>query len=83
MGKVCSAANCTNRHGCPKSTSKHFYGLPTDPDRRTKWIAFLNRKKLPQLKYVIVCGAHFMSDKCSTLVLYIKFLKSRAARDSC
>ncbi|XP_066918246.1 uncharacterized protein [Clytia hemisphaerica] len=74
MGKVCSAANCTNRQGFPKSTSKHFYGLPTDPERRRKWIAFLNRKKLPQLKYVSVCGAHFVSGEKSQNSLHPDFI---------
>uniref|UniRef100_A0A7M5UQI9 THAP-type domain-containing protein n=1 Tax=Clytia hemisphaerica TaxID=252671 RepID=A0A7M5UQI9_9CNID len=74
MGKVCSAANCTNRQSFPKSTSTHFYGLPTDPERRRKWIAFLNRKKLPQLKYVSVCGAHFVSGEKSQNSLHPDFI---------
>ena len=88
MGKVCSAVNCKNRQGCAKATSKHFYGLPTDKDRRRKWISFLNRKTLPKPENIIVCGGHFISGKifwsCTDFAcmdLWREFVFSRSTFD--
>ena len=68
MGRNCSVNDCTNRRGSSTSTTKHFYGLPTDPDRRRQWLAFLNRKSLPKLENVIICGAHFESGKANEAI---------------
>ena len=59
MVRSCSAPNCESRAN--KGNKIPFYHLPVDKDRRMKWIKFLNRKNLPKLEYVLVCGRHFKS----------------------
>ena len=42
-----------------------FYKFPTDKDRRAAWVAFVNRKKLPNLDTSYICGHHFITGKKS------------------
>ncbi|XP_066913333.1 uncharacterized protein [Clytia hemisphaerica] len=75
MPKSCSVFNCTNRYVSnkvvitEKTKKSHknipFHTLPTDEERRLKWIAFINRKKGTLPETVYVCGEHFITGKKS------------------
>ena len=42
MGKACCAVGCSNRF--VKGSGVHFYRLPQDEQRKSRWIAAVGRK---------------------------------------
>ena len=50
---------CVNRYrkGCGLS----FYRFPTDPERRTRWVAAVARKNWTPNEYSRLCSAHFVT----------------------
>jgi len=63
MPNSCSVINCTNRFAKWKNIP--FFTLPTEEERRLKWLAFINRKRGTLPKKVFVCGKHFITGKKS------------------
>lgn len=63
MVKSCCAVGCANR--LTKGSALSFYRFPTDSDRRSRWIAAINRKDWCPTEYSYVCSAHFVSGKKS------------------
>ena len=63
MPKYCCAANCTNVF--KKGSEVHFYRFPSDPERKAKWIAAINRKDWYPTEYSWICSEHFVSGEKS------------------
>ena len=59
MGKSCCAIGCTNRFS--KGGGISFYRFPTEPERRERWIAAVNRKDWAPTNYTWICSQHFVS----------------------
>jgi len=59
MGKSCCAVGCTNRFS--KGGGISFYRFPTEPERRERWIAAVNRKDWAPTNYTWICSQHFVS----------------------
>ena len=68
MVKSCCAPNCQNRKY--KGCKIPFYRFPVDKERRAAWIAFLNRKNLPNLDFAFICGEHFITGKFMGLCVF-------------
>ena len=58
MLKECCAVGCNNL--CEKGNGLSFYTFPTDPDRRSKWIAAVNRKEWYPTEHTVICSEHFI-----------------------
>lgn len=57
MGNKCKVKQCrTNYHN---HESGSVFRLPKDPEVRERWIKFLNREDVKQLKTVFICEKHF------------------------
>ena len=58
MGKSCCAIGCVNRYwkGCGPS----IYRFPTDPERRTCWVAAVAKRNWTPNEYSWLCSAHFV-----------------------
>lgn len=58
MVKSCCAVGCCNRFfkGCVLK----FYRFPTDPERRLRWVAALDRKNWTPNEHTWICSAHFI-----------------------
>ena len=68
MPKECCAVDCNNL--CEKGNGLTFYTFPTDPDRRSTWIAAVNRKEwYPTEHRTVKCSEHFIHGQpvCSKL----------------
>ena len=61
MPKECCAVDCFNIHEA--GNGLNFYRFPKDPDRRSKWIAAVNRKDWPPTEYTVICCKHFINNK--------------------
>ena len=59
MPKYCCAANCSNVF--TKGSEVKFYRFPSDPERKAKWIAAINRKDWYPTEYSWICSEHFVS----------------------
>lgn len=90
MGKSCCAIGCANRY--QKGSGISFYRFPKDPERRTRWIAAVDRKNWKPNEYTWLCSAHFISgsksddplspDFVPTLFSHLKSpVKRKAERD--
>ena len=58
MVKSCCAVGCANRYS--KGCGLKFYRFPTDPERRMKWVAAVDRKNWTPNEYSWLCSAHFI-----------------------
>ena len=63
MPKYCCAANCSNVF--TKGSEVKFYRFPSDPERKAKWIAAINRKDWYPTEYSWICSEHFVSGEKS------------------
>ena len=59
MVKSCCAVGCTSRFS--KGSGISFYRFPTEPKRRERWIAAVNRKDWAPTNYMWICSQHFVS----------------------
>ena len=59
MGKPCCAVGCTNWFLNGSSIS--FCRFLTEPERRERWIATVNRKDWAPANYTWICSQHFVS----------------------
>ena len=58
MPKYCCAPNCTNVF--LKGSGIKFYRFPTDPERKQRWIAAVDRKDWYPTEYTWICSEHFV-----------------------
>ncbi|XP_060764178.1 uncharacterized protein LOC132873016 isoform X2 [Neoarius graeffei] len=58
MPLYCCAPGCSNHQHTRQDLS--FYRIPTDADRRRRWIAAINRKDWQPLVYQRLCSDHFV-----------------------
>lgn len=58
MVKSCCAVGCSHRFF--KGCGLKFYRFPTDPERRLRWIAAVDRKNWTPSEYSWICSAHFI-----------------------
>ena len=63
MVKKCCAVGCHNAYR--KDSGIHFYRFPTDPERRSKWIAAVSRENWQPNEYSWLCSEHFVSGEKS------------------
>ena len=77
MVKSCCAVGCTKRSvkGCGVS----FYRFPVDMDRRSRWIAAINRKNWQPSEYSWLCSSHFISGSKSDDPLSPDYIPSQFA----
>lgn len=59
MPKQCCAVNCSNVF--IKGSGVKFYRFPADPERKSKWVAAVNRKDWYPTEYTWICSEHFVS----------------------
>ena len=62
MPIYCCAPGCSNSQQTGKNVS--FYRIPTDLERRRRWIAAINRKDWQPSVYQRLCSDHFVGGKC-------------------
>ncbi|XP_076356142.1 uncharacterized protein LOC143249712 isoform X2 [Tachypleus tridentatus] len=58
---TCVAVGCQNRQG--RDPGKSFHRFPTDPERRSRWIAALKREGWQPTTACRVCSDHFILSK--------------------
>ena len=61
MVKSCCAVGCSNR--ASKGSGISFYRFPSDPERRSKWIAAVKRENWEPSEHSWICSAHFIDGK--------------------
>ncbi|XP_060755369.1 peroxynitrite isomerase THAP4-like isoform X1 [Neoarius graeffei] len=71
---ACCAVGCHNRQG--QHAGRSFYRFPTDPDKRAKWIAAVNRQDWEPTEYSRLCSDHFISGARSNHPLSPDFVPS-------
>jgi len=67
MPNTCCAIGCTNR--ASKNSSKRFFRVPADPERKIKWILAINRKHWVPNEYSRLCSDHFITGELKSIVL--------------
>lgn len=80
MVKSCCAVGCSRRsyRGCGVS----FYRIPADANRRSLWLAAINRKSWQPTEHSWLCSAHFVSGKKSEDPLSPDYIPSVFAHTS-
>ena len=58
MPKECCVVGCNNV--CDKGNGLSFYTFPRDADRRSRWIAAVNRKDWYPNEHTVICSEHFI-----------------------
>ena len=62
MVKSCCAPTKLSKQEIQRGVRYHFTDFQLK-ERRAAWIAFLNRKNLPNLDFTFICGEHFITGK--------------------
>ena len=70
MPTTCAVIGCYNRQR--KGVNRGFYRIPKDPERRWRWLAFINRRSENGKPWIPgngdrICSDHFISRKKSDI----------------
>ena len=74
MPKNCCAVGCSNVFR--KGSGIQFYRFPVDLERRSKWIAAVNRQNWNPTEYTWICSKHFVSGVKSNNPLATNYMPS-------
>ena len=72
MPSYCCAPGCSNHQQTRQDLS--IYRIPSEPDRRRRWSAAINRKDWKPSAYQRLCSDHFIGGKSNKMCLKMLFV---------
>ena len=74
MVKNCCAVGCSNVYR--KGSGTKFYRFPSDPERKSKWIAAVRRENWTPNEHTWICSQHFVTGEKSNNPLAPNYVPS-------